>query len=422
MVFFDASAERIEEAVFDVALELEGVLVVGALDLLVVEGGDEAAALVLVTEAEEGGDAVWEGVVGLVVELVAVGDGGLFRDEEGGLAGDVITVGSADGDDVAEVLGEAISCGVVAGNGSKIKGDGGADVGVGVLLLALAGDAVADEVVPVAEGTVFEGEAGVDVLIGLLAVGGDAVKVMGLRQTGGGDGVADGEAGLGVGGDVVAEVGDRGGSVEAVAVDGVGAVEAAEGSEVIELVVGSGESDLVAVGVEVAAVAGVVDDRVHGATARGGEVDDGGLGVGAVEGGVAAAIHLEAREAGAGDVAEVEGTAYVVGGDAVDEDFVGGGVAATDKERCDAAPLAGLDGYVAGGLAEIVDDAYTGGEIGLRDEGDGGACLLEGCGDAGRGDGDLCGDGGDFEDDIAGDYVGASAVEILTDGGSEGGG
>ena len=46
----------VEEAALDIALELERVLVVGALDLLVVEVGDEAAALVLIAEAEERGE------------------------------------------------------------------------------------------------------------------------------------------------------------------------------------------------------------------------------------------------------------------------------------------------------------------------------------------------------------------------------
>jgi len=71
------AAEGVEEAVLDVALDLEGVEVVGAFDdASGWDGGiDEAAALVLVVEAEEGGDAPGEGVVGLVGKLVAVGDG-----------------------------------------------------------------------------------------------------------------------------------------------------------------------------------------------------------------------------------------------------------------------------------------------------------------------------------------------------------
>ena len=115
LVVFDGSAEGVEEAVLDVALDLEGVEVVGALDDLV-DGGrgiEEAAAFVFVVEAEEGGDALGEGVVGLVVELVAVGDGVVGGEEEGGLAGGGVAVGSAEGDGVAVVggLGDAVGDG-----------------------------------------------------------------------------------------------------------------------------------------------------------------------------------------------------------------------------------------------------------------------------------------------------------------------
>ena len=134
-------------------------------------------------------------------------------------------------------------------------------------------------------------------------------------------------------------------------------IEAAEGSVVVEAVPGAGEGCFVAVGVEVAGVAGVVEHGTQGAAARRFEVDDGGAGVGAVEGGVGAAIDLEAGEAGAGDGAEVEDAADVVGGDAVDQDLVGGGVAAAHEERGDAAVLAGLDDDDSGRLAELVDDA-----------------------------------------------------------------
>ncbi len=384
---------------------MEAVLVVGALDLLVGVGGDEAAALVGVAEVEESGDAMGEGVVGLVVELVSVGDGVLVGDEEGGLAGGGVSVGSANGDDVAEVLGEGSAEAVVVGHGC-------ADVGELLLLLALAGDVVTDEVVPVPCETIFEGEAGVDVLVGLLAVGGDAVEVVGLGKAGGGVGVTNGEARLRVGGDVVAEITDGGGGVVLVAWQRVRGVELAEGSVVVETVPGAGEGCLVAVGVEVAAVAGVVEHGTQGAAAGRFEVDDGGYGVGAVEGGVGAAIEFQAGEAGAGDGAEVEDTADVVRGDAVDEDLVGGGVAAANEEGCDSAVLTGLGDEDSGTLAKSVDDADVGDEVGLRDERHGRADLLDRGGDAGRGDGDLGGDGCDLKRDVLGDDVGAAAVEV----------
>ena len=222
-VLFDGSAEGVEEAVLDVALDLEGVEVVGALDDLVdgCGGVEEAAAFVFVVEAEESGDAPGEGVAGLVVELVAVGDSVVGGEEEGGLAGGGVAVGSAEGDGVAVVggLGDAVGDG----------GDGLTGRGELLDLFAVAGDAVAGEVVPVPFQNVFDGEAGVDVLVGLLAGGGDAVDVVGAGEAGGGVGVAEGEAGGGVGEDAVADVRGFVDGVIAVERECVGGVEAAEG-------------------------------------------------------------------------------------------------------------------------------------------------------------------------------------------------
>ncbi len=134
----------------DVALDLEGVEVVGASDDAAGGRGgvDEAAALVLVLKAEEQGDAVGEGVVGLVVELVAVGDGVVGGEDEGGLAGGGVAVGSANGDEVAVVGG--LRDAVVD------DGDGFACWGELLDLLALAGDAVAGEVVPLPCQDIFD--------------------------------------------------------------------------------------------------------------------------------------------------------------------------------------------------------------------------------------------------------------------------
>ena len=80
------------------------------------------------------------------------------------------------GDDVTEVFGEAEG------------GDGCSLVAVLPLLFALAGDAIAGEIVPaVVAGATFERKAGVEVLVGLLAVTGDAEEVVGPGKAGGGD-------------------------------------------------------------------------------------------------------------------------------------------------------------------------------------------------------------------------------------------
>jgi len=117
----------------------------------------------------------------------------------------------ANGDDVAEVLGETVRGRGATGHSPEVIGDGRADVAELALLNALAADAVADEVVPAIFQAVLQREAGVGVLIGLLAVGGEAVEVVRGRQASGGVRIAQGEADLGVGGDVVAEVGGGGG-------------------------------------------------------------------------------------------------------------------------------------------------------------------------------------------------------------------
>jgi len=89
-------------------------------------------------------------------------------------------------------------------------------------LFALAGNAVAGQVVPLPCQDVFYREAGVDVLVGLLAGGGDAVDVVCAGEAGGGDGVAESEAGRGVGEDAVADVCDFVGGVVAIERERVG--------------------------------------------------------------------------------------------------------------------------------------------------------------------------------------------------------
>ena len=132
-------------------------------------------------------------------------------------------------------------------------------------LLALAGDAVADEVVPVSRGSGsrwWRRSRGPD--RPALPSAEMPKKSCALGAPSCGDGVADGEAQWRVGGDVVAEVGRAGGGVIAVQRQRVGGVEAGEGSVVVEAVVRSADGDFVAVGVEVAGVAGVVEDGAKG--------------------------------------------------------------------------------------------------------------------------------------------------------------
>ncbi len=103
-------------------------------------------------------------------------------------------------------------------------------------LFAIAGYVVANEVVPVPCPDVFDRKAGVEILVGLLAIGGEAVDVVRAGKAGGCGGVAEGEARGGIGEDGVADVGGFVDGVVAVEREGVGGVEAAEGGEVVERV------------------------------------------------------------------------------------------------------------------------------------------------------------------------------------------
>ena len=208
-------------------------------------------------------------------------------------------------------------------------------------------------------------------------------------EAGGGVGVAEGVAEPGVGDDAVADVGGFVGGVVLIAREGVGGVESAEGREVVEAFECAGDDGFVAIGVEVACVAGVDEGGKDesGAAAGGGEIDGACFGAGAVEGAVGATVELGAGEGGGGDGAVVEVAADVGGGDAVGEDFVRVGAAATDGEGDGSAGLAGLDDVGAGSLAEVVDDADLCGQGRLRDQRNDGGKLLDGRWDTGGDDG-----------------------------------
>ena len=196
---------------------------------------------------------------------------------------------------------------------------------------------------PALGGLVVEGGVEVEVVLGLAGGVRNAVEGDGVGLAAVGGEMADGEAevSLGVGG--VAVVAGEGGVVEGIGGDGVGGVEAGEGVEVVELVLGAGEQGFLA---EEAVVASVY--RV-GESVGSGDVPrvlvnwtTPAEGVGAVEGGVGLAEDLNAGDADGGEVGEVDGAADVVEGGAVEEDLGGVRVCAADEEAGDGAGLAGL--------------------------------------------------------------------------------
>ena len=181
-----------------------------------------------------------------------------------------VAVRPADGDDVAV---EVAAVSIVQ------KRAGGIEGGV---LLALAGDAVAREIVPVPLERVLDGKAGVEVLIALLRRSGDAVKVVRAGLAAGGVGIAEGEAHWSGRGEVVAEVGHRGARVVLVHRQRVRCIDARVSGQVIEAFMRAAEGAFVLVGVEVASASGVVHHGLEVAAARRAEGDGRGRCVRAV--------------------------------------------------------------------------------------------------------------------------------------------
>ena len=86
------------------------------------------------------------------------------------------------------------------------------------------------------------------------------------------------------------------------------------------------------------------------------------------------------------------------------------------------AGLSGLDDVGAGGLAEVVEDAYLRGEGGLRNEDNAGRELRDRRRDASGDDCNLRNDRAELHSDVASDDGGAAAVKSLPDAGGVGSG
>ena len=137
---------------------------------------------------------------------------------------------------------------------------------------------------------------------------------------------------------------------------------------------------------------------------------DAGDRVGAVEDAVGAAKDFDLVDGGAGEIAEIECAADVIGGNAVDEELVEVGLAAADVERGGTAALAGCRDLQPGLKAEGVGDVELVliFEVGMIDDADGGADLRIERGSSGGGDDDLLAEGADAKVDVdVGRLVGA---------------
>ncbi len=240
------------------------------------------------------------------------------------------------------------------------------------------------------------------VAIVLKGIVGDAEEIKRVRCAQSSSGVANGETHVRGRGRSPAETAGVGGIVKRAVGKAVLRVEARELGEVIELVECAGDGDVVAKGAKVSAIDGVVEFRLDGRAVRRGDVYDAGDGVGTVKNAIWPTQNFNLVDAGASEVGEIEGAADVIGGDAVDENFVEIGLAPTNEERCCAAALAGLCDLQAGEQAKSVGDVELMliFEIGTIDDADRSTDLRFGYGQAGCRDNDLLAQRADAKADV----------------------
>ena len=111
----------------------------------------------------------------------------------------------------------------------------------------------------------------------------------------------------------------------------VGGFEPRVARQVVQFRQGSACCHLVAVGVQVAGVARVEQKRFERRSAGRCDAYNAGLRIAAKECAVRVAVDFNARDAGAGNRAEVEAPTHIFGWNAIDEDFVAVRRASTDE-------------------------------------------------------------------------------------------
>src|SRR5271166_2276559 len=361
LVLLDASAERVEDALLEIAIHLQHVVVVAALEVFaeVVDPFVFGSALVFVAEASDYGEVRRDAVIGLCVEIVAVRyqvngvrvDAAVVHQ---GLAGRGISICPFDSYKIAVVV--------------AINGISGSVVLAG--FFPFAGQAIANERVPCVAESMVDGCGKEDILVGLLASVGHAVEGIRAGQTGGDVRAARGDANGCGAAEGVAQIRDRGDVVVLVQRDGVTGLEVPEGSVVIEFAVRSAKLNLIPVRTEGARVT-LVEKRWKGrCSARRKKGERTGCGIGAPEHAVRSAICFHMRNAGAGDSGQIETAADVFDGNVVEQDLVVVRVASPDEDRGDAAPLAGLDNVKTRNLAKRINHNRAIEEVVFRDHGD----------------------------------------------------
>ena len=181
-----------------------------------------------------------------------------------------------------------------------------------------------------------------ELLVFLARIIGDPEELNSVGFSGGSRQAPDGCAKLGVRFRSPAEVPGIGSIVKGAAGNIVSGVEAGKVRKIVELLIASAQDSFLPIGPEIPAINRVSDLGQRRDAARSSHAHDTGERIGPVQSAIRSAQHFDLIDSSSGKYAKIDRAAYVVGGDAINEDFVRITVAAAHEQLAQPAALSGL--------------------------------------------------------------------------------
>ncbi len=335
-VALQASSQRVKESILEVTMHRGKIVVVSSLsNLVLTKGGDILKPpLILVVKADQCDQVRCERVIALVNQLIAIGDQLVLirislRIVKNSAAGSRVAIGAGN----RHLIAEAISKGVEESAAALLPK---------AVLLALAGQSVANAVMKRGRRQVIDRGTHENVLVLLRSTVGHVIKVPRIRHPRRIDAVVQRSANLRGAARLPTGIGRSGGHVELVHGQRIPCLQPTERAQVIEFVVSAGHFELLARSREVAGVALKKNRWKAGGAVFGAHADHAALGTSAVQVRIRPAINFGSLDSSGGKWTEVELIAHIARVHAVQQHHVGIRIAASNKHRGLRPQLAGL--------------------------------------------------------------------------------
>ena len=119
----------------------------------------------------------------------------------------------------------------------------------------------------------------------------------------------------------------------------VSGVEAGKVRKIVELLIASAQDSFLPIGPEIPTINGVSDLGQRRDAARSSHAHHAGKRIGPVQSAIRSTQHFDLIDPSSGEYAKIDRSAYVVGGDAINEDFVRIAVAAAHEQLAQSAAL-----------------------------------------------------------------------------------